>query len=125
MSEKNQTLKASFWYTLSNFFIKGLGFITVPIFARIMTKVDMGYMNNFNSWLSMLTIVTTLSLNASLIRARFEYEEELDSFVSSNLILGSAFTFICGIICLINGKLVKSITSLDYIYIVIMFINTP
>lgn len=123
MNEKNQILKASFWYIVSNFLVKGLGFITVPIFARILTKADIGYVNNFNSWLSMLTIVATLSLNASLVRARFDYEKEMYSFVSSNLLLGTVFSFICGGICLLNKDLIKEITSLDTIYITIMFIN--
>lgn len=121
LSEKNQALKASFWYTVSNFFVKGLSFITIPIFARILSKADMGYANNFSSWLSMLTIIITLSLHASLVRARFDYEDDIYSFVSSNLLLGSIVTLGFGIIFLCNENLVTQIISMDIKYVLIMF----
>ena len=39
---KNKALKAGFWYTFSNFLIKGIAFLTMPIFTRIMSKYDIG-----------------------------------------------------------------------------------
>ena len=44
---KNQTVKASIGYTIGNYLLKGIGFITVPIFARLMTQEDFGNYNTF------------------------------------------------------------------------------
>ena len=40
--DNKKALKAGFWYTFSNFLIKGIAFLTMPIFTRIMSKYDIG-----------------------------------------------------------------------------------
>ena len=77
----NKILKSSIWYTLSNFILKGVSFITVPIFARLLTKEEFGLFSNFNSWLSIFIILGTLSLSSSLISARFDYKYDLNSYI--------------------------------------------
>ena len=55
MTQNNYTSKdvinSSIWYTISNFLVKGIGFITIPVFARLMTKQEMGDYSNFLVWL--------------------------------------------------------------------------
>lgn len=123
MQESNKTIKASFWYMISSFFMKGLGFITIPIFSRLMSKVEFGYYNNFTAWLSLLTIVVTLSLTASLARGRFDYEDDLYSFITSNLLMGSASTVVFAILFWCAKDFASSVLALDWIYIVIMFVS--
>lgn len=128
MSNKNEvkgkdTIKASFWYLVSNMVLKGLGFITVPIFARMLSKAEFGYYNNFAAWLSILTIVATLSLSTSLIRARFDYKENLNAYVSSNLILGTLSVIVFFVIFWLNRELVENIFSLDFKYVAVMFLS--
>lgn len=103
--------------------MKGLGFITIPIFSRLMSKAEFGYYNNFTAWLSLLTIVVTLSLTASLARGRFDYEKDIYSFILSNLLLGSATTVLFGVLFWCAKDFASSILSLDWIYIVIMFLS--
>lgn len=117
------TIKASFWYLVSNFVLKGLGFITVPIFARMLTKAEFGYYNNFTAWLSILTMVATLSLSTSLIRARFEYEKDMDSYVTSNLVLGTLSVIIFYALFWWNKEWVENIFALDFKYVHIMFLG--
>ena len=45
----NKVLKAGFWYTICNFFVKGLVVITTPIFTRIMSSEDIGLSSNITS----------------------------------------------------------------------------
>ena len=58
-----KALKAGTWYTICTFVLKGLSFITMPIFARIMTKTDVGAYSNLISWIAILSPVLTLDLN--------------------------------------------------------------
>ena len=37
---KHQAIKAGAWYTVSSFLIRGIGFITTPVFARLLTKAE-------------------------------------------------------------------------------------
>lgn len=118
--ESRKVLKASFWYTVSSILLKGIGFITTPIFARILTKAEYGSYSNIITWYSIITIIATLSLNSSLARARFEYKDDLDTFISSNLIQGSIMTVIVGLVMIMNLPFFCSLFVVDKKYIFIM-----
>ena len=57
-------VKSSIVYTLSSLFSKGLAIITVPIFTRLMSTGEIGVVNLFNSWYSMISVVATLALTS-------------------------------------------------------------
>ena len=86
---KHQAIKAGAWYTVSSFLIRGIGFITTPVFARLLTKAEFGLFNSFTSWLSIITIVVTLNLESTLISARYDYEDDLDGYIFSMLSLST------------------------------------
>ena len=123
VAKDKKVIKASFWYLVSNVILKGLGFITIPIFSRMLSKSEFGYYNNFTAWLSILTIVATLSLSTSLLRARYDFEEDLNSYITSNLVLGSLSVAIFYIVFLYNRSDIERIFSLDFKYITIMFLS--
>lgn len=117
----NIIIKSSVWYTLSNFLLKGLNFITIPIFTRLLTKDEFGSYSNFTSWLSILMIISTVSLSASLVSARFDFKNNLDSYILSILSLGSIITLgVYGIIRL-NINFFESLLSTDRFYIDFIF----
>ena len=115
--ESNIVIKSGFWYTVSNFFLKGIAFITIPIFSRMLTTEEFGYYNNFTAWLAVLTIIGTLSLSTSLIRGRFDFKDDLDSFISSNLILGSICTIVLYFVVFLNKNVFESLSSLSFVHI--------
>ena len=57
-----RVLKSGVWYTASNFLVKGIVFITTPIFTRLLTKTDFGLYNNYVSWLAIITIIVTTNI---------------------------------------------------------------
>ena len=121
-SEGKNVLKAGFWYTISNFSIKGLAFITMPIFTRLMTKSDIGLFSNITSWFTIFSIVMTFELYSSLSVARFDYKDDIDSYISSNLFLGTIITFMFYVIFLIFHNFFESIFMIDFITMNILFI---
>ena len=64
---ERKAIKSGIWFTASNFLIKGIGFITTPIFTRLLTKAEFGEFNNFRTWVNILLILTSLNLESSLI----------------------------------------------------------
>ena len=78
MNSSRQALKSGVWYTLSNFLVKSIGFITTPIFTRLLTKEDFGLYNNYLSWLAIITIIVTFNLDSTLISARYDFENKFD-----------------------------------------------
>ena len=90
MNEKNGTvLKSGVWYTVANFILGSLTFLTTPIFARLMTKEDFGSFQNYESWLHIIEIIVTFNVEASLISGRFDYQNTFNRFVFSVLALGA------------------------------------
>lgn len=127
-SLNGRALKSGFWYTINSFLTKGLSIITVPIFSRILTQREYGIVNNFNSWLSVLTIVASLNLYASITRAKIDYEEDIDTFISSILILSTISVIILYGCTLLFQKNVQSIMGMDiklisYMFFYIIFSN--
>ena len=76
-------LTSGLWFTISNFTMKTIGFITTPIFTRLMTKSEFGDFNNIQTWLMILMYVTSLNLEGSLVRASHEHKEDMDNYAFS------------------------------------------
>ena len=47
--EKTNYKKASTYYLIGNLFNKGIAFLTVPIFTRILSTTDYGIVTTYNS----------------------------------------------------------------------------
>lgn len=117
MNNNSKALKSGLWYTFANFLTKSIGIITTPIFTRLLMKSEIGAYGNYTSWLSVMMILITLNLESTFISAKFDYEQEFDSYVSSML----AFSSISAIIWMIglnifSGFVVKKM-NVDITYV--------
>lgn len=115
-------LKAGFWYTVSNFIVKGIVFITMPIFTRVMDSSDIGLFSNVTSWFSILAIITTFQLYSSVNIAKYEYFGELDSYISSNLFLGNIITILWYAIILVFNDFFVTLFNIDIVSLNVIFI---
>ena len=82
LKEKYQYLsvqaKATIWFTMCSFIQKGISFITVPIFTRLMSTEQYGIYTVYLSWLQILTILTSLYLfNGVYDNAMVKFEDYL------------------------------------------------
>ncbi len=115
-------LKAGFWYTVSNFLVKGMAFLTTPFFTRIMTSSDIGQFSNITTWITILAIVVTFELSSSVSIARFDYKDNLNEYISSNLILGTIITGAFYVIILIFHNYFESLFDFNFEILNIVFI---
>ncbi len=120
--ESSKVLKSGIWYTISNFIVKGLAFITMPIFTRIMTADDVGMFSNLIAWFNILAIIATFELYSSVSIARFDFKNDLNKYISSNLFLGSLITLIFYIIVLVFHDFFIELMMIDFKTLNIMFI---
>lgn len=119
-SKKNNNIKAlksGIWYTASNFLVKSIGFLTTPIFTRLLTRSEFGIYNNYISWLSIITIFVTLNLESTLISARYDYEEDFDRYILSMLALSCCSVAIWFVIINTFSYQFESFLDLDKVYI--------
>ena len=122
-SHDRKAIKAGVWYTLSNTAISGISFLTIPVFARLLSVEDFGAYSNFTAWLSLLTILTTLNFYVTIARAKFDFSHKLDSYISSIQILGTICTGLCYAIVMIFQDFFTKLFSLDMVYIHVILID--
>ena len=80
---QSKLVQAGGWYTVTEFFLKGITFLAIPIFTRILTPSDYGLQSIYSTWANILSIVCCLNLNSSIAKAKFDYEDDFDNYVSS------------------------------------------
>lgn len=86
--------KASALYFFANIFNKGISFLTVPIFTRLLSTYDYGVVTTYSSWASILAAFLGFSLNTAI---RYSYQDDdivnENKKISTNRVLSTIFTF--------------------------------
>lgn len=86
-------LKAGLWFTVCNFIQKGISFITIPIFTRIMTQEEYGAYSIYSSWYGIITIFATLHLSYYVFnKGLVKFEDDRDTFAVSMQSLSAVLT---------------------------------
>lgn len=117
MNNDIKALKSGIWYTISNFIVKSFGFISTPIFARVLTKNEFGMFSNYQTWVTFALVIVTLNLETTLMSARFEYKNILQQYVLSILALSTLSVAIWGIIANVYSDFFENMMSMDIKYI--------
>jgi len=103
-SENSKVKRAAIGYTIGNYLLRGLSFLTIPIFSRLLSPTDYGIYNTYIAYEGILFIVLGLALHSSFKNARMKYGEYLDAYISSCTILcGLNFLVILLLGNIING----------------------
>ncbi len=101
--KRSTTAKSGIWYLISDFLLKGMAIITVPIFTRLLSVEDYGIVSVYTSFVAVMAIVSGLDLNAGLGRATIDFEEDYPKYLSSVLSLS--------VVLFLGGFLVISVFS--------------
>ena len=108
-------VKASVIYTIASLLSRGMAIITVPIFTRLMPPDQIGVVNIFNSWQSMLSAFATLALTSGgYFVALKEFDSERDQYMSSVLTLTSLVALIMTAVYLTMPDTWNSQTGLNF-----------
>ena len=127
VKEKIQSIplgvKAAVVYTMASVFSRGLSMITVPIFTRIMSTSEIGMVNLYNSWYSLLNVIATLSLTSGGFQAAMkDFEGERDQYQSSVLTLTSMMAIVLGCIYFLIPNIWNRITGLPSVLMILMLV---
>lgn len=120
-SKKSVVAKSAIWYSLATFLTKGLAFVTIPIFTRIMTAGEFGSFNNFAAWQIILLSVFGLESYLTINRARFDYsKQELQEYQFSLLTAGMLVSLLLGVILVVAPGVAEGFTELDAQYLIVL-----
>lgn len=90
--DKTNLKQASVFYLVGNLFNKGIAFLTVPIFTRILSTADYGVINTYNSWIGIVSMVIGFALHMAIRSSFVDYGDKVDDFLS----VITSFTLLCG-----------------------------
>ena len=70
---KSKVAKAGIGYLIGNYLIKGVLFLTLPLFARLLSSTDYGLYNTFIATEGLLSIIIGWAIHASYKSAWYKY----------------------------------------------------
>lgn len=120
--ESISTAKIALIYTIANVVTRGMAFITTPIFSRLMSKEEYGQFSNIASWVSILTVITTADLYSAISKAKYDFDKDIDGFLSSIMVLSNVITLCFYGIVECNMSFFERLFSMEAIYIRFIFI---
>lgn len=120
--QDGKALKAGIWYLISNFITKGLVFLTIPIFTRILSKQEFGQYSNFITWQNLLMIIVTLELYSTVMKARFDFNDQIEQYLSTIIIAGTGVTIVCYGVVIAFKDFFVNLFGIEEKYIHILFI---
>lgn len=121
-AQMSANVRSGLWYTICSFVQKGISFITVPIFTRLLTTEQYGVVSIYYSWQSVLVVFCTLNLFSGVFNnGMIKYEEDRSTFLSSMQGLVTTITAGFFVIYLIFHEWLNSIFELDTPLMIFMF----
>lgn len=89
--------KASLWFIVCYVIQRGLQFIAMPIYTRIMPTTEYGIYSVFLSWFNLICVFSSLSIyHGTFNKAMVKYEDDRERYISSiqylTLIVGGGFS---------------------------------
>lgn len=120
-----ESARSAIVFVLSSFIIKGISFITTPIFTRLMDSTQYGIIATYNSWLLIIEVFALLGLtSAGLFNVGLNDNKDCcDKYVSSVLILCNICTVIVFVGLLASYHFVGKEFILSTNLLLAMFIN--
>jgi O-antigen/teichoic acid export membrane protein len=119
----NLAVKAAFWFTICNFILKGISFVTTPIFARVLSPDEYGKLAIFMSYESIICILSTWEIPLSAYqRGLFKFKDEVKIFTNSSIMLSNVITTIFFIFIFISFKWFGAIIGLPPKSIILLYI---
>lgn len=115
--------KASITYLAANIITKGLNFISLPIFTRLLTTQDMGVVTIFNSWQNIVYVIITLSLTSgSLNVGLMKYKNDRNKYLATIQTIITVIVGICIFGSLFFRNELSSLLGISYKLIITLFL---
>lgn len=116
-------VKASIAFALCSMIQKGIQFITIPIFGRILTTEQYGQYSMFQTWYSVIFVFATLNLSGGCFNnGMMKYPEDRYGFISSMQGLSTLVTFITFFLCAILYPFLGHFVKLPVFVLIAMFV---
>lgn len=119
--------KASIAFVFSSFILKGINFLTTPIFTRLMDTSEYGILSTYNSWISIIDVFACLGLtSAGVINVGLNENKDTKKrkmYLSSMTGLCNTVTITVFLLILLIQKYLGSPIKISNTLLVVMFLH--
>ncbi len=123
ITRKTPITRIAIAYMISNAF-EGLIMVAAnAYFARALTEKEYGYFSNFSSWESILRIFVTLGIESAICLAKYDYKEEVNSFLSSVLVFCSSVGLFLLVVFVCFSDFWVAIFSISFTFLMMLVIH--
>lgn len=116
-------------YMTATFFTKALGFISVPVFTRLLTPDEYGILAIFTSIISISTILLGLNFHGAVNRYYHEKDKKIGEYITSNILFLFFFNIISFYLINLFRKEISVLINIDVdvfiIAIIVAIFNIP
>ena len=120
----SKPVRASLWFTVCSFVQKGISFITVPIFTRLMSAYQYGMYSLYMSWDSVIIVFATLNLSYQVFNnGLVKYKDDQAGYTSSMLGLSNLCTTVLFGFYLLFHDAINAYTGLSTPMFLLMFVQ--
>lgn len=118
-------LKAGAWYVVSQLIIRGLTFLTTPIFTRLLSTDEYGVVRVYETWMDMLLPVFGLCIYQSMSRAKLDFEKDYYEYHSSVQALILLFCAVLAALLMIFRGAAGRVLSMNVLMMGVMLCFMP
>lgn len=115
MKKNNDLKKASFYYLIGTLFNKGISFLMVPVFTRIISVSDYGIVTTYNSWVGITMMFISLALYMGVRASFIDYKDKTNDFLSVIVTFTCIYACLFSAVILIAAKLLPINVNLSLI----------
>lgn len=120
----NKVVKAGIGYTIGNYLIKGLSFLTIPIFARLLDSSDYGEYNSYMAFEAIVYIFVGLALHTSFKKAKYKFDNCFQQYVSTCTAFSIVSFIVFLLIAIITYPLLERVWGFHYSIVILLFAHS-
>lgn len=120
--KQSKVFKAGIGYTIGNVMVKGINFLAIPIFSRLLTTEEMGLYTVFAAYEAVLFVFIGMALHSSIRSAKYEFEGKIDDFTSSIMGIYWINLIVALFISIVFNKILTKLLDLDLVTLVMLVI---
>ena len=117
---KSKVISAGIWYTVGNMLIKGINFLSLPLFSRLLNTAEFGIYNVFVSYEAILYVIIGMAIHSSIRSANIKFKGNINEYTSSVSIIYLVNAMIMLFIALIFNKQLSKLLAFDKLIIVLL-----
>ncbi len=121
-TENQIAFKAGILYIIAELFTRGISFFMTPIFTRLLPASVFADVKIFESWTYLFAPIVSFSLYQSISRAKFDFNESYEKYISSIIAFMLFVTGAVGSILLIFRYTISDLLGFSNGLIILMLI---